>query len=353
MIHTEHLEALGSQYLDPYVSLSKLREFSKDDVKFEKNYILGDWDDFTDSEAMIIGSALHRGLEKWYTGEANTYNQVVAIISEFVEDYPEERMKETVNREQTKKNAVSVFYMISEYLPEFDEVELAEKSITTGWTHVDGREAILPVNGVIDIAGVDGDVTFVGDWKSTNSFTENLTDNPSYVIQAVIYYILYTSYRQSQGYTGEDCTPDEFRVYELKKTKSLTEVYYLQDCSQPKAKAGEIKPYQGKKFEELQEQGVFELYNKEPQVQELKFVYEDNLWAFQVVDFMLKALIVNVAMEKRYPIPNFGDFMDGKETWDWYLKQFAEYYQDFKLPQLNEDYEAVRTARNDKDSIII
>jgi len=345
-MNIENLTALSSSTQDPYMALSRIKEYTGSPFRFFKNYILGEWPEFKTTENMALGSALHRGLEVMYSGEAMNEGYIINQMCEMIDDWPEKDLDPAFDRERVKKNTISAYYTIHAYLPEFDEVFFTEQWINTLYTHVDDQEAVLSLLGIIDIAGRDDGTTFIADWKTCTQTNESIEDVPTYMVQAIIYYVLYF------GKTGE--APDEFRIYELKKTNNVPWVKYLQDYPKGKAKEGDVKPYKGKQLEKLQEDGIVQLVEeKHPQVNELRLIYTDYLWLFDVVDYMIKAITVNLAEDTNYPVPNFTDRMNGYEEWDYFLTYFKDYVRPMYLERLNEQYAQVREDYKEHEQINI
>jgi hypothetical protein len=219
-------------------------------------------------------------------------------------------------------------------------VYYTEQEDYVDYDHVDGQPSVLPLLGVIDLAGKKDGKEVVVDHKTVMSHSESIEDHPEYLIQGVLMFVIHMSY------TGR--APEEFHINEFKKSDSQTYVQYLKDYRGNKE--GEIKPYKGKQLDKLQEDGVLKVYEKKPQLKTLTMNYDEYSWVFDVVDYMIKAMTVNIAEGLRYMLPNFADRMTGKEEWDYFVNIFFDEIQNTdqetelnaKYAQLYEDYQTFR-----------
>lgn len=157
--------------------------FLNNQIQFKKRYIARVYDD-AKTPAMVVGSAIHKMIEKKLSGEPTSDAikaglDVIDGVSDYEIDYAKTGSREEM-LEQYNKLSITV---INE-LPNYSNILVIEDKIECDLTILGKR---IPMKGYIDLILDHGDWLEVVDFKSVKSYSDENTENYKYLIQAWIY----------------------------------------------------------------------------------------------------------------------------------------------------------------------
>lgn len=157
--------------------------FLNNQIQFKKRYIARVYDD-AKTPAMVVGSAIHKMIEKKLSGEP-TSDAIKAGLEEIdkVSDYEIDYAK-TGSREEMLEQYNKLSITVINELPNYNNILAIEDKIECDLTILGKR---IPMKGYIDLILDHGDWLEVVDFKSVKSYSDEGTENYKYLIQAWIY----------------------------------------------------------------------------------------------------------------------------------------------------------------------
>ena len=157
--------------------------FLNNQIQFKKRYIARVYDD-AKTPAMVVGSAIHKMIEKKLSGEP-TSDAIRAGLDEIdkVSDYEIDYAK-TGSREEMLEQYNKLSITVINELPNYSNILAIEDKIECDLTILGKR---IPMKGYIDLILDHGDWLEVVDFKSVKSYSDEGTENYKYLIQAWIY----------------------------------------------------------------------------------------------------------------------------------------------------------------------
>lgn len=157
--------------------------FLNNQIQFKKRYIARVYDD-AKTPAMVVGSAIHKMIEKKLSGEP-TSDAIKAGLEEIdkVSDYEIDYAK-TGSREEMLEQYNKLSITVINELPNYSNILAVEDKIECDLTILGKR---IPMKGYIDLILDHGDWLEVVDFKSVKSYSDENTENYKYLIQAWIY----------------------------------------------------------------------------------------------------------------------------------------------------------------------
>lgn len=157
--------------------------FLNNQIQFKKRYIARVYDD-AKTPAMVVGSAVHKMIEKKLSGEP-TSDAIRAGLDEIdkVSDYEIDYAK-TGSREEMLEQYNKLSITVINELPNYSNILAIEDKIECDLTILGKR---IPMKGYIDLILDHGDWLEVVDFKSVKSYSDESTENYKYLIQAWIY----------------------------------------------------------------------------------------------------------------------------------------------------------------------
>lgn len=157
--------------------------FLNNQIQFKKRYVARVYDD-AKTPAMVVGSAIHKMIEKKLSGEP-TSDAIKAGLDEIdkVSDYEIDYAK-TGSREEMLEQYNKLSITVINELPNYSNVLAIEDKIECDLTILGKR---IPMKGYIDLILDHGDWLEVVDFKSVKSYSDEGTENYKYLIQAWIY----------------------------------------------------------------------------------------------------------------------------------------------------------------------
>jgi len=258
-----------------HLSYSSMRKFCNNPQMFFKNYILGIWD-FKQSMVMLTGSAFHKTMEHYYkTGDLDT---AITIGSAYISTIKEEEVSwgKSTREDAQKRFAAAVNFYMNEQ-PEVGKIIGVEDVVTTD-KGFNNQQLPVPVKAVTDLVTENNGALHLWDYKVVSSFTDQETEDPLKIIQAMFNFITQAAKQGKE--------PEDFTYLEIKATKN-------------KDGSSQVKPYRIIYAEQEQYRAHF-----------LK-LYSD--------------VIVELAREDRRWLPNFGDMLTGAESWTDYISDTLDF----------------------------
>lgn len=165
------------------LSPSAIMCFLNNQIQFKKRYIAKVYDD-PSSPSMVVGSAMHKMIEQRMKGQSfevaiETGLQAIENVADYEIEYGKTGSREKII-EQYQKLSTTV---INE-LPTYDNILAVEDKIECNLSVMNKK---IPMKGYIDIVLDLGDSLEVIDWKSVTNYSDEETENWSYIIQGWIY----------------------------------------------------------------------------------------------------------------------------------------------------------------------
>ena len=165
------------------LSPSAIMCFLNNQIQFKKRYIAKVYDD-PSSPSMVVGSAMHEMIEQRMKGQSfETALEAGLQAIENVADYEIEYGK-TGSREKIIEQYQKLSTTVINELPTYDNVLAVEDKIECNLSVMNKK---IPMKGYIDIVLDSGDSLEVIDWKSVINYSDEETENWSYIIQGWIY----------------------------------------------------------------------------------------------------------------------------------------------------------------------
>ena len=165
------------------LSPSAIMCFLNNQIQFKKRYIAKVYDD-PSSPSMVVGSAMHKMIEQRMKGQSfETALEAGLQAIENVADYEIEYGK-TGSREKIIEQYQKLSTIVINELPTYDNVLAVEDKIECNLSVMNKK---IPMKGYIDIVLDLGDSLEVIDWKSVTNYSDEETENWSYIIQGWIY----------------------------------------------------------------------------------------------------------------------------------------------------------------------
>lgn len=165
------------------LSPSAIMCFLNNQIQFKKRYIAKVYDD-PSSPSMVVGSAMHKMIEQRMKGQSfETALEAGLQAIENVADYEIEYGK-TGSREKIIEQYQKLSTTVINELPTYDNVLAVEDKIECNLSVMNKK---IPMKGYIDIVLDLGDSLEVIDWKSVTNYSDEETENWSYIIQGWIY----------------------------------------------------------------------------------------------------------------------------------------------------------------------
>lgn len=165
------------------LSPSAIMCFLNNQIQFKKRYIAKVYDD-PSSPSMVVGSAMHKMIEQRMKGQSfETALEAGLQAIENVADYEIEYGK-TGSREKIIEQYQKLSTIVINELPTYDNVLAVEDKIECNLSVMNKK---IPMKGYIDIVLDSGDSLEVIDWKSVTNYSDEETENWSYIIQGWIY----------------------------------------------------------------------------------------------------------------------------------------------------------------------
>lgn len=165
------------------LSPSAIMCFLNNQIQFKKRYIAKVYDD-PSSPSMVVGSAMHKMIEQRMKGQSfETALEAGLQAIENVADYEIEYGK-TGSREKIIEQYQKLSTTVINELPTYDNVLAVEDKIECNLSVMNKK---IPMKGCIDIVLDLGDSLEVIDWKSVTNYSDEETENWSYIIQGWIY----------------------------------------------------------------------------------------------------------------------------------------------------------------------
>lgn len=237
---------------------------------WHQKYILGIRDHKT-SPAALVGTAFHKYMERYWSGDLEAMNIAKSIITDSLDvDWGETGSEEKALNEleslvlHTRTELVAKKFVSREFGIE----HLMESKV---------RGIKLPFKSYVDYWYRDDDGTLhLVDWKTLKSYNEKLT--PSYKLQATVYYL------QSRLVLGS--SPKDFTFVEIKASKNKDgspQVRYL----------------------------VYDFTSKETQ-QEMK-----------AIKYMIKQAVKKMLSKREVYLPNLKDTYD-KDSFDRFINSYLK-----------------------------
>lgn len=157
--------------------------FLNNQIQFKKRYIAKVYDD-PSSPSTVVGSAMHKMIEQRMKGQSfETALEAGLQAIENVADYEIEYGK-TGSREKIIEQYQKLSTTVINELPTYDNVLAVEDKIECNLSVMNKK---IPMKGYIDIVLDLGDSLEVIDWKSVTNYSDEETENWSYIIQGWIY----------------------------------------------------------------------------------------------------------------------------------------------------------------------
>jgi hypothetical protein len=157
--------------------------FLNNQIQFKKRYIAKVYDD-PSSPSIVVGSAMHKMIEQRMKGQSfETALEAGLQAIENVADYEIEYGK-TGSREKIIEQYQKLSTTVINELPTYDNVLAVEDKIECNLSVMNKK---IPMKGYIDIVLDSGDSLEVIDWKSVTNYSDEETENWSYIIQGWIY----------------------------------------------------------------------------------------------------------------------------------------------------------------------
>lgn len=165
------------------LSPSAIMCFLNNQIQFKKRYIAKVYDD-PSSPSMVVGSAMHKMIEQRMKGQSfETALEAGLQAIENVADYEIEYGK-TGSREKIIEQYQKLSTTVINELPTYDNILAVEDKIECNLSVMNKK---IPMKGYIDIVLDLGDSLEVIDWKSVTNYSDEETENWSYIIQGWIY----------------------------------------------------------------------------------------------------------------------------------------------------------------------
>lgn len=165
------------------LSPSAIMCFLNNQIQFKKRYIAKVYDD-PSSPSIVVGSAMHKMIEQRMKGQSfETALEAGLQAIENVADYEIEYGK-TGSREKIIEQYQKLSTTVINELPTYDNVLAVEDKIECNLSVMNKK---IPMKGYIDIVLDSGDSLEVIDWKSVTNYSDEETENWSYIIQGWIY----------------------------------------------------------------------------------------------------------------------------------------------------------------------
>lgn len=165
------------------LSPSAIMCFLNNQIQFKKRYIAKVYDD-PSSPSMVVGSAMHKMVEQRMKGQPFEVAIEAGLQAiENVADYEIEYGK-TGSREKIIEQYQKLSTTVINELPTYDNILAVEDKIECNLSVMNKK---IPMKGYIDIVLDLGDSLEVIDWKSVTNYSDEETENWSYIIQGWIY----------------------------------------------------------------------------------------------------------------------------------------------------------------------
>ena len=165
------------------LSPSAIMCFLNNQIQFKKRYIAKVYDD-PSSPSMVVGSAMHKMIEQRMKGQSFEVAIEAGLQAiENVADYEIEYGK-TGSREKIIEQYQKLSTTVINELPTYDNVLAVEDKIECNLSVMNKK---IPMKGYIDLVLDLGDSLEVIDWKSVTNYSDEETENWSYIIQGWIY----------------------------------------------------------------------------------------------------------------------------------------------------------------------
>lgn len=165
------------------LSPSAIMCFLNNQIQFKKRYIAKVYDD-PSSPSMVVGSAMHKMIEQRMKGQPFEVAIEAGLQAiENVADYEIEYGK-TGSREKIIEQYQKLSTTVINELPTYDNILAVEDKIECNLSVMNKK---IPMKGYIDIVLDLGDSLEVIDWKSVTNYSDEETENWSYIIQGWIY----------------------------------------------------------------------------------------------------------------------------------------------------------------------
>ena len=165
------------------LSPSAIMCFLNNQIQFKKRYIAKVYDD-PSSPSMVVGSAMHKMTEQRMKGQSFEVAIEAGLQAiENVADYEIEYGK-TGSREKIIEQYQKLSTTVINELPTYDNVLAVEDKIECNLSVMNKK---IPMKGYIDLVLDLGDSLEVIDWKSVTNYSDEETENWSYIIQGWIY----------------------------------------------------------------------------------------------------------------------------------------------------------------------
>lgn len=165
------------------LSHSAIMCFLNNQIQFKKRYIAKVYDE-PSSPALIVGKAMHKMIEERLKGQSievaiQSGLQEIENIADYEIDYGKTGSREKIIDQYQKLSTI----VINE-LPTYDDILAIEDRVEC---ELSIRNKKIPMKGYIDLVRDFGDTLEIVDWKSVTSYSDEDTENWSYLIQSWIY----------------------------------------------------------------------------------------------------------------------------------------------------------------------
>lgn len=266
-----------------HLSYSSVRLFCSNQQQFFKNYILGIFD-YKNSPTATVGKACHKALEHYYkTGNFEKGVEVGLAYLNTLKDADIDYGK-TGTREQMLKNYTKGVNNYRKEEPNLGNVLGVEVMVTTD-KGLEDEILPIPLKAITDVVSEKDNLLKMWDYKFVGFHTDKDDEQPDYILQAMWNFITI------RAKFGRDPYSMTFLEVKLSENKS----------GEP-----QIQPYEI-------------VFDKHPEYK--KYMYK-----------IYTEVLTEIANPEKKYLPNFGDYMNGKEAW----KDFVADVIDFKaIPQVS------------------
>lgn len=201
-------------------SYTAMSTFLRNALAFKKKFILKVYTEDTYSPSSIVGQALHKVCEQYYSGfdldvatkaGMDHMNKIPDLAIDFGKTGSRENMLKSFNQ------GITFFF---EEIPDFysigDILAVEQKIIT--FLNVDGKDLAIPAKSYTDMIfrTKEGEIE-INDWKFTTTYTDEGEYNWSYIIQAMFNYHTVSGWLQEKKYEGR---PKRMIFREVKLSKN-------------------------------------------------------------------------------------------------------------------------------------
>lgn len=251
-----------------HLSFSSMKQLMSNPWMFYVNRVLGQWDEFKTSPALLIGKAVHYLIEGELTNRPDFQLEVKQLI---VRGYHDRNFEAgSTSMQEITDTVFRCYNAYKEFGLDLGAIVAIEHTIDCPYVTSSGVKGPINLKAIPDLVSEKDGEYMIWDWKTVSQFTDLSKENPDYILQGMFYY---------------------HAVYQY-YGKAPTRITFV----------------------EIHKKGSLQLW---------EVVYDNYPHYFEVFD-KLYIEVVKDLMTRQSWLPSFAGFFDKEQTWESYVSHIND-----------------------------